>query len=156
METKQKHAGVAGLEDHLGYWMRRVSNQVSGSFSRALEERDISVAEWALLRVLYDREQASPAGMADALGMTRGSISKIVAKARAKEWVASKGNPDDGRAQSLALTRQGRKVVPELAEIADKNDEAFFRCLNAKERAELRRLLLKLTECNEIHGVPVE
>jgi DNA-binding MarR family transcriptional regulator len=156
MDTKRKRAAVAGLEDHLGYWMRRVSNKVSGGFARTLEERETSVAEWVLLRVLFEREEASPAELADAIGMTRGAISKIVAKVQAKEWAVSREDPEDGRALRLTLTVKGRRVVPELAEIADENDQEFFRCLNAKERAELRRLLVKLTEYNEIRDVPVE
>ena len=140
----------------MGYWMRRVSNRVSAEFERALWERECSVAEWVLLRVLWDRVQTSPAELAAAMGMTRGAISKVVAKAEAKEWVASREDPGDGRALLLTLTRRGQKMVPELAQIADRNDERFFCCLNAKERAELRRLLMKLTECNKIRGVPVE
>lgn len=156
METRRDGDAVAGLEDHLGYWMRRFSNQVSGSFARALEERETSVAEWVLLRLLFEREEASPAELADAMGMTRGAISKIVAKLEAKEWVVSHSDPEDGRALRLRLTRKGQRAVPELAEIADRNDAQFFRCLSRSERAELRRLLVKLTECNQIRGIAVE
>jgi len=156
VETRFNSSGVAGLEDHLGYWMRRVSNQVSGGFARALEERETAVAEWVLLRLLFEREEASPAELAQAMGMTRGAVSKIVAKVQAKDWVVSSEDPEDGRALRLRLTRKGQRVVPELAEIADRNDTQFFRCLSRKERAELRRLLVKLTECNEIRGIAVE
>lgn len=41
----ERIAAGAGLERHLGYWLRRVSNQVSGAFARALQERGLSVAE---------------------------------------------------------------------------------------------------------------
>lgn len=156
METKTSAPRVAGLEDHLGYWMRRVSNHVSGRFARELEARETSVAEWVLLRLLLERVEASPAELAEAIGMTRGAVSKIVAKVEAKEWVVSNPDPDDGRALRLRLTRKGQKVVPELAEIADGNDAQLFRCLGKSERAELRRLLMKLTECNEIQGIAVE
>jgi DNA-binding MarR family transcriptional regulator len=56
----------------------------------------------------------------------------------------------------LRLTRKGLKVVPELAAIADRNDERFFGALSKREGTELRRLLVKLTEANEIHGIAVE
>ena len=156
METKLGGSRVAGLEAHLGYWLRLVSNRVSGSFARALEQRETSVAEWVLLRLLLEREEASPAELAGAMGMTRGAVSKIVAKVLAKDWVVSNEDPEDGRALRLKLTRKGQRLVPELAEIADRNDAEFFRCLGKTERAELRRLLMKLTECNEIRGIAVE
>jgi DNA-binding MarR family transcriptional regulator len=156
METNSQGSRVAGLEDHLGYWMRRVSNQVSGSFARQLEERETSVAEWVLLRLLWERPEASPAELAEAMGITRGAVSKIVAKAEAKEWLVSRQDPEDGRALRLRLTRKGKRVVPELAEIANRKDAQFFRCLSRNERAELRRLLVKLTESNEIHAIAVD
>ncbi len=157
METEQREREtISGLEAHLGYWMRRVSNHVSGSFVRGLKELQTSAAEWVLLRELYERREATPGEMAEALGMTRGAVSKIVDKLEGKGWVRSRGLPSDGRVQVLSLTRVGERSVPRLAKIADENDAAFFGCLDARERDALRRLLVKLAECNGIREVPVE
>jgi DNA-binding MarR family transcriptional regulator len=149
-------ACVSGLETHLGYWLRRVSNAVSGEFARSLQARQTSVAEWVLLRHLYDRRQATPGELADALTMTRGAISKIIDKLQAKRWVTSKIKPEDNRVHLLSLTGSGRGIVPELAKIADHNDQEFFACLDAGERSALRHLLGKLAEHHRIHEVPVE
>ena len=75
------------LESHLGYWLRRVSNAVSGSFSRTLNEKQTSVAEWVLLRELHNRKQTSHGELADSLGLTRGAVSKIVDKLDGKGWI---------------------------------------------------------------------
>lgn len=157
METKSgAKRPISGLESHLGYWLRRVSNTVSGEFARSLHARQASVAEWVLLRHLYQREQAAPGELAEALTMTRGAISKVVDKLQAKGWIRSKVNPDDNRGQLLSLTPQGRRNLPELAEIADRNDEQFFACLDIAERSALWRLLSKLAEHHQIRDVPVE
>jgi DNA-binding MarR family transcriptional regulator len=157
METKSKtKRSISGLESHLGYWLRRVSNTVSGEFARSLYARQASVAEWVLLRHLYERERATPGELAEALTMTRGAISKIIDKLQAKGWIRSKVNPEDNRGQLLSLTPVGRRNLPELAEIADQNDEQFFACLDADERAALKTLLSKLAEHHQIRNVPVE
>lgn len=57
-------APVPPLTAHLGYWLRQVSNHVSRSFARKLEARDVTVAEWALLRVLYDEAPMPPSHLA--------------------------------------------------------------------------------------------
>ena len=147
---------ISGIEAHLGFWLRRVSNTVSSSFIRSLKEQQTSAAEWVLLRELYERGEATPTEMADTLTMTRGAISKIVDKLEAKAWIAIRSTPSDGRSQVLSLTRTGRRVVPILAKIADQNDERFFACLAVSERDMLRTLLIKLVECNAIQDVPVE
>ena len=147
---------VSGLETHLGYWLRRVSNTVSNEFARSLHARQTSVAEWVLLRHLYGRQQVTPGELAQASTMTRGAVSKVMDKLQAKGWIKSKINPEDNRGQLLSLTPAGRRNLPELAEIADQNDEHFFACLDARERSVLRRLLCKLVEHHQIRDVPVE
>jgi DNA-binding MarR family transcriptional regulator len=157
METTVKaNRSVSGLEAHVGYWLRRVSNAVSGEFARSLHERHTSAAEWVLLRHLYDREQASPGELAEASTMTRGAVSKIVDKLQSKGWIKTRANPEDNRGQLLSLTAAGRRTVPELAEIADQKDAQFFACLDAGERSALRRLLRKLAERHRIRDVPVD
>ena len=157
METKLEHPNrLSDLESHLGYWLRRVSNAVSGAFSRALQEKRTSVAEWVVLRELHDREQAEPAELADLVGLTRGAVSKIIDKLEAKGWIQSAAKEGDARYRLLSLTREGKRNLPKLAQIADQNDSAYFDCLNAKEKAVLRGLLLKLAEHNRIHDVPTE
>ena len=157
METTSNVArSLSRLEIHLGYWLRRVSNRVSGEFARSLHMRQTSVAEWVLLRYLWERDQATPGELAEASTMTRGAISKIVDKLQAKGWVRSKINPEDNRGQLLSLTPAGRRSLPELAQIADQNDERFFACLDADERSALLRLLSKLAEHHQIRDVPVE
>ncbi len=144
------------LEAHLGYWLRRVSNAVSGSFSRSLQAKQTSVAEWVLLRHLHNRGQATPGELAEALTMTRGAISKIIDKLQAKGWIRSRINPEDNRIQLLSLTVVGRRVVPQLAEIADRNDDQFFAFLSAYERHVLHDLLTKLANHHQIRKVPTE
>lgn len=149
-------AKAAYLEAHLGYWMRRVSNAVSAGFERALRAEDVSVAEWVALRLLLAESKRTTGDLALLTGMTRGAVSKIVAKLEAKALVTRTDNPDDSRVQWLGLTRKGERLVPKLAALADANDARFFGCLSAREQAELRRLLEKLSEEHRLHGVPVE
>jgi DNA-binding MarR family transcriptional regulator len=157
METNAANTQpLAQLESHLGYWLRRVSNAVSGAFARALQEKQTSVAEWVLLRELHERGQAAPGELAVSLGLTRGAVSKIVDKLEAKGWIQTEAKEDDSRFRLLSLTRAGRRSLPVLAEIADQNDARYFDCLSAREKSTLRKLLTKLADHNHIHDVPTE
>ena len=147
---------IPDLESHLGYWIRRVSNAVSGAFARALQAKQTSVAEWVLLHELHTRGQAAPGDLADSVGLTRGAVSKIVDKLEAKGWVQAYAKEGDNRYRLLSVTRTGQRSLPQLAEIADQNDAAYFSCLSAKEQVTLRRLLMKVSEHNRIQDVPTE
>lgn len=144
------------LETHLGYWVRLVSNHISGSFARALQAQGLSVAEWVALNQIARGAALTPAGLADAMGMTRGAISKVLEKLQSKGWTSRATSPEDNRVQLLALTPQGKRVLPELTTIADGNDEHFFGVLGAAERATLRHLLRKLADTHHMHHIPVD
>ncbi len=157
MKSNAAHAEqLTQLEGHLGYWLRRVSNAVSGSFARALQEKQTSVAEWVLLRELHERGQIASGDLADRLGLTRGAVSKIVDKLDAKGWVQTEAKEGDSRFRLLSLTRAGRRSLPVLAAIADQNDARYFNCLSAREKSILRELLTKLADHNHLHNVPIE
>ncbi len=157
METIENFKrNASSLEDHLGYWLRCVSNQVSGNFARALDAQKTSVAEWVLLSHLYNRPQATAGELAQVLTMTRGAVSKIVDKLEAKNWITCRISTEDTRVRLLSLTSRGRRTFPHLAKIAGRNDDEFFACLNSDERASLRRTLQKLVDFHQIRGVPVD
>jgi DNA-binding MarR family transcriptional regulator len=153
---EQDSDGVSDLESHLGYWLRLVSNHVSASFAQKLQERRLSVAEWVTLRLLYAQSEITPGELALRLGMTRGAVSKILDKLEEKSLTVSVRNPQDQRSQTLSLTDDGTRLVPELATIADNNDRLFFDCLTPEERKELRRLMEKLAAFHDWKASPID
>lgn len=156
METISRPDSALDLERHLGYWLRRVSNHVSGEFAQALRTRRTSVAEWVVLCRVGERPGTTPGELAEALRLTRGAVSKVIDKLEAKQWIVGATKPEDNRVRLYSLTRRGSRVLPELVAIADRNDEAFFDVLKAGERATLRRLLSILVERHSLNVVPIE
>lgn len=144
------------LEDHLGYWLRFVSNHVSHAFALKVEAHGVTVAEWVVLRELYDAGAMAPSAMADRLGMTRGAITKLADRLIGKGLIVRTARDDDRRFQTLAITDAGRGLVPELAGLADTNDAQFFGHMPAKDRAELLRLLTALVRHHDLKTLPTE
>jgi DNA-binding MarR family transcriptional regulator len=147
---------VSALETHLGYWLRLVSNQVSHEFRRKLEQRGVTVAEWVVLRKLLEAAPLAPSQVADALGMTRGAISKLNDRLLQKELIEIAASPSDGRQQLVSLTRRGQTLVPQLAAAADENDHDFFSVLTTAEQSTLRKLVMKLVREHALRGTPID
>lgn len=145
----------SGLEAHLGYWLRYVSNQASHAFARKVQALGVTVAEWVVMRELYDAEHM-PSALADRLGMTRGAISKLAGRLETKGLIARKGAKSDGRVQILALTGDGRALVPKLAALADKNDEEFFGVLDAELRKAIQAAIKKIVRRPGLKSVPTD
>jgi len=147
---------AADLTSHLGFWLRYVSNHVSSAFARKVETHGVTVAEWVLMRHLYEVEVCAPSRLAERMGMTRGAISKIAERLLAKALLKRRDHPNDGRAHALSLTPAGRALVPKLAALADANEAQFFDHLTPKERASLLRILKGIVEKRALTRVPVD
>lgn len=136
--------------------MRMVSNAVSHEFARKLAGEGVTVAEWSVLRSLYNEEAISPSVLAGNMGMTKGAISKLADRLTAKGLVERAGNPNDKRGQRLSLSEAGVEKVPILAGLADDNDAAFFAVLSADDRGRLRQLLHALIGGHGLSSIPID
>lgn len=147
---------ISGLTDHDGYWLRVVSNAVSHDFARKVAGEGVTVAEWAVLRVLYDVDQMVPSSLAQELRMTKGAISKLADRLLEKELIKRTESREDLRMHSLSLSKAGRQKVPVLAKLADDNDAEYFGVLTTEERDALSRILNTLVERRGLSNVPVD
>jgi DNA-binding MarR family transcriptional regulator len=154
--AKRFPAEASSLKKHAGFWMRFVSNHVSHAFARKLLESGVTVAEWVVMREMYGRDPMAPSELADLTGMTRGAASKLVDRLLSKELITRKDRTDDRRFQEIALTTTGKKLVPSLAALADRNDEEFFSPLTKSEREALVATLKKLARAHGLQKLPTE
>lgn len=142
----------SALPDHLGYWLRKLSNAVSSSFSGRLAAHGVSVAQWVVLRVLFDGETFALKEIVARVEVDQGALSRMVDRLVARGWVRREADAGDGRAVAVSLTRAGRNLVPRLAAEADKNEEVFFSGLSPSERRKLFRTVQKLLILNQSDG----
>jgi DNA-binding MarR family transcriptional regulator len=147
---------ASNLTSHLGYWLRHVSNHVSHAFARKLESRDVTVAEWVVMRELYGADALAPSRLANKLSLTRGAISKLAERLIAKGLAIRASHVSDGRAHTLALTTKGRSLIPKLAVLADQNDAEFFDHLTSQERATVERVLKEIVKIRGLKAIPID
>lgn len=143
------------LTAHLGYWLRLVSNTVSHAFAGRLAALDVGVAEWVLMRHLFDGGPTSPGDLAAAMGMTRGAISKLEDRLIDRGLLARVPDAIDRRRHRLLLTEEGRTLVPRLAALADDNDAAFFGALDPGVRATFGEALRMVAAAHGLHHPPL-
>ena len=149
---------ASDLTAHLGFWLRAVSNHVSHAFAGKLaaKHKQVTVAEWVMMRALNSKDPMPPSRVAHEMGMTRGAITKLADRLINKSLIIRKADGGDGRAQTLALTPRGSRLVPELAALADQNDAELFGGLTKAERQMLERLLKRLVEHGQMTAMPIE
>lgn len=152
---KPQKTDASHLEDHLGYWLRFVSNHVSRRFQQLLEAEGTSVTEWVALRALFEQVETSHAELIQRLGMTKGAASKIVSRLEEKGLAQRRPAETVQRGQVLGLTRTGKALVPRLAALADQNDAHFFGHLPAGQRKALREIMETLVVHHQLKEIPI-
>ena len=153
--AKKKATETSALEDHLGYWLRFVSNHVSHAFQTKVEALGVTVAEWVALRELFDAGEVAPSALAERLGMSRGAVSKLVDRLIAKGLVERGEEGPDRRDRSARIAAPGRKLVPRLASLADANDAEFFGHLDPESRRQLAETLREIVRRHGMKDVPI-
>ncbi|MBA2726684.1 MAG: MarR family transcriptional regulator [Parachlamydiaceae bacterium] len=147
---------VSRLTSHIGFWMRLVSNNVSHAFADKLESSGVTVAEWVILREMYGvNDTTSVSRIAELSGLTRGAVSKLISRLLKKKLVTRKESIGDRRFQDIELTNIGIMLVPDLAILADQNDEEFFSILTKTEREALTALLKKIVNLHKFTTMPI-
>lgn len=149
-------AHLSALEDHLGYWLRFVSNHVSHAFRRKVEAAGVTVSEWVVLRRLHGPGPTTPGALIQSLGMSKGAVSKLLDRLAERGLLTRAASEVDRRQQFVALTARGRALVPRLARLADDNDHEFFGHLPAAQRTALLHILQDLVRVHELRGAPID
>ena len=137
------------LEGHLGYWLRKLSNQLSGAFAARAEKYGVSVAGWVVLQVLFDHDSLPLKDIVSRVGVDQGALSRMVDRLMARGLVTRKESSTSRREVAISLTEAGRKLVPTLAQEADENDRVHFNHLSARQRAELLSTIRTLISLNQ-------
>lgn len=132
------------LEYHVGYWLRYVSNHVSGAFQRRLAAYGVTVAEWVALRSIHGLGSCSLSELSERMGSDPSTVSRLVERVLRKGLAERSPSADDRRRVRIALSKKGGALVPRLAREADDNDDLYFGHLTDKRKRDLSALMQAL------------
>jgi len=78
---------------------------------------DVSVAEWAVLRMLWQQEGLTQVSLADRMRVQKSSLTSVLNSLERKGFMHRTRREDDRRKQHLFLTDHGRRLKAELLPI---------------------------------------
>ncbi|WP_333778315.1 MarR family winged helix-turn-helix transcriptional regulator [Streptomyces sp. IBSBF 3136] len=144
-------SNTSGLHDHLGYWLRRLSDEVHSRFETELSRYDVTVSQWGVMISVYHGHDTTKA-VAAHMDIDPGAVSRLVDRLAAKGLIRREPDPASRRTVRLVLTGQGQALVPVLAELADRNDAHYFGSLDAGQRRQLEEWIRRLV--GQTHPAP--
>ncbi len=145
-ERKPVGDGLLVLEHFLPYRLSVLSNIVSGRIAKSYERQfQLTIAEWRVMAVLGRFPGLTAAEVTERTAMDKVQVSRAVARLKQTARIEQRAVEGDRRARHLFLTEQGHEVYAEIVPMARDYERRVTQDLSAAERAQLERLLDKLT-----------
>ncbi len=133
-------------ERSIGYLVKRVQQGLRRQCDAALKATGISMAQYSTLRALDEHPEASAAELARLCFVTRQSLQDVLTGLRTAGLIENADAEPRGRAQSLALTRQGLRRLRAAHEAVFAVEAVMLQGISARERRSVAEALLRCAE----------
>lgn len=137
----RKPLNVGGLNDHLGYFIRRAQVWLFQDFIRTLASADIRPAQYSVLIVISENPGLSQSDLADALNIERARLVHLLDKLEKRGWTERQPSPTDRRSHALHLTREGQKMLKRAKALATEHEDHLIEKLGAENHKLMLEIL---------------
>ena len=103
-------------------------------------------AQERILYLLRKNKIMTPKELQDSMEIAQGSMSEILSKLEAQDYIVKQKNPKDARSIILSLSEKGRKTAEENHRKWLENEEKLLDALNDEEKENLKAVCLKLLQ----------
>jgi DNA-binding MarR family transcriptional regulator len=132
--------------DSLGEAFGAVARRLRSASMAAFAAYDVTPSQVRAIRVLDTHGGVRSKELADHLRIAPRSTTEVVDALEAKGLVSRSADPNDRRATLVALTDRGRELSREVRRARGAESGRMFERLTPTDRADLARILGKLSE----------
>jgi len=144
--TSTIHRFIKNEADRIPPWHDRVSQALQADLESRFGAHGVSPAQFRLLAALARGDSDTVRGLAGALRLDGGAVTRLADRLQAKGLVAREPDPSDARSVRLSLTDSGAGLVPILDAEADAHERAWFGSLSYSELRQYKLTLAKLLQ----------
>ena len=139
-------------DKEFGYILHKAAMLAKCNFTNKLNMIGITPGQFLVLKeIYYDQKNSldsglSPACIAAGLECDRPTISGIVDRLEAQEWVQRVDNPDDKRSTFVKVTDKAMDKLKELEEISSENQNTILNGFTEEEIHTFKDYLLRVVD----------
>ena len=137
----RKPLDIGVLNEHLGYFIRRLQVWVFQDFIRTLAPIDIRPAQYSVLVVIAANPGLSQSDLADRLGIERARLVRVLDKLEKRGLTQRLASPTDRRSHALRLTREGQKLLKRATMLAAAHEAKLIEKLGPEQRKSMLELM---------------
>jgi DNA-binding MarR family transcriptional regulator len=140
-DPSRQRLDFAELNDHIGYFLRRLQVAVFSNFIRTLSPLDVRPAQYSVLVLIAANPGRSQSAIGQALNIERARLARMLHEFERRQWIERRAAPDDRRSHSLFLTETGAKALARIRSLAARHEERMVELIGRDRRLQLLDLL---------------
>src|SRR4029453_9373770 len=129
------------LNNHLGYFLRRLQIWVFKDFIRTLRAMKVRPAQYSVLLVIEANRGRSQAAIAQTLSIERARLARLLHELERRKWINRRASGSDARSHSLYLTKDGERALERIKGLAERHETQLTGYIGGKRRQQLMDLL---------------
>lgn len=134
------------IEDCVSFVAGKAYQQINQEAKRRLGGYGVTPAQYAVLKVLWERDGQSATDIGERLVLDRATMTGLTDRLSNGGLIERRPDGADRRVNRLFLTEAGRALEIPLDREMDEMNEAFASRLGAKDDRTLRKLLARLSQ----------
>ena len=135
---------IGQLENHLGYFLRRLQIWVFQDFIQTLRPMKVRPAQYSVLLVIEANPGLSQADLADTLGIERARLVRLLDGLEKRGLMRREASPVDRRSHALFLTEAGEKALGPVKALAAEHEANLTQRLGREKHDALLEALREL------------
>ena len=139
--ARKEKLAIGQLNNHLGYFLRRLQIWVFQDFIQTLAPMKVRTAQYSVLLIIEANPGRSQAAIGQTLGIERARLARLLHELERRKWVSRRASGSDARSHSLHLAADGEKVLAKIKSLAEQHEAQLAEHVGAKRRQQLMDLL---------------
>ena len=133
--ANQKQSPIFNIDDSVTFRISRLFSKLNTGVARQLSEQfQLLSREWRALALLAQHEPMTASELVERSPMDKASVSRAVARLTELGYINTVPHPEDGRMQTIRLTRSGWAVYRRIAPHSVARQASLLSVLSASER----------------------
>jgi DNA-binding MarR family transcriptional regulator len=153
-KTAAEPARLVEPQQRVGRLLIGVARELRTVVDRQVQPVGLTMQQAELLVWTHRQRSTSPTQLTELLLTDDAGVSRLIDRLEAKGLIIRRVRGRDRRSRELQLTRSGHALAARLMRFAARGNEKLLAGLSPQETAQLRRLLLRLSD--NLRGMPLE
>jgi DNA-binding MarR family transcriptional regulator len=132
------------IEECISFLLGKAYQQVQQAAKQRLAQHGVTPTQYALLRVLWERDGQTGAELGERLQLDSATITGLLDRLERAEMIERRADRQDRRVNRIFATAQARNLQPALDRVMDEVNVSFLAGIDPAERAGLRAQLALL------------